>query len=287
MSGAVVHRARSAALWRLRSAAAPWLCACCAAGVAGALLLILGYVVREGLGAFSLSFLTELPHPVGVAGGGVGNGIVGSLIIVGLAALMAFPVGTLAGIFLASSGWETLVDLVRYLCDVLASIPSIAIGLFAYSLLVEPFGHFSGFSASFAFAVLMLPLIIRTSEAAMRGVSHEIREAAIALGAREHVATLRFVLPAAWPGVVTGLLLAVARVTGETAPLLFTAFGSQFWELNPANPMAELSLQIFTYAISPYRSWHAQAWAGALLLILSVFALSVLARLFLRRSARS
>jgi len=256
----------------------------CAGGVATVLILILGYVIAQGFRAISIPFLTQLPHPVGIPGGGVANGIVGSLIIVALAALMAFPVGLLSGIFLATYGHGTVANLIRFLCDVLASIPSIAIGLFAYTLLVQPFGHFSAISASFAFAVLMMPLIIRTTEQAMRGVPYEIREAALALGASEYHATRRFVLPVAWPGVITGLMLALARITGETAPLLFTAFGSQFWELNPANPMAELSLQIFTYAISPYKEWHEQAWGGALILILSVFALSAYARIRLRRN---
>jgi phosphate transport system permease protein len=256
----------------------------CAGGVATVLILILGYVIAQGFRAISIPFLTQLPHPVGIAGGGVANGIVGSLIIVALAALMAFPVGLLSGIFLATYGRGPVANLIRFLCDVLASIPSIAIGLFAYTLLVQPFGHFSAISASFAFAVLMMPLIIRTTEQAMRGVSYEVREAALALGASEYHAIRRFVLPVAWPGVITGLMLALARITGETAPLLFTAFGSQFWELNPANPMAELSLQIFTYAISPYKEWHEQAWGGALILILSVFALSGYARIRLRRN---
>jgi phosphate transport system permease protein len=272
---------------QLRSATSVAASAICAAGVAAVLLLILGYVIREGIAAISISFVTQLPRPVGIPGGGVANGIVGSLIIVGIAALMAFPVGLFTGIYLGSYGHGPVAGWIRYLSDVLASVPSIAIGLFAYTLLVAPFHHFSAFSASFAFAVLMLPLVIRTAEEAMRGVAHEIREAALALGATEYVATIKFVLPVAWPGIGTGLVLALARVTGETAPLLFTAFGSQFWEFDPRNPMAELSLQIFTYAISPYRSWHEQAWGGALILILSVFALSVLARLYLKRSPQA
>ena len=166
-----------------------------------------------------------------------------------------------------------------YLADVLAGVPSIAIGIFAYTLLVAPFRHFSALSASFAFAVLMVPLVIRTTEGAVALVPRELREAATALGAMEYRVTGKVLLVAARPGIVTGLLLALARVTGETAPLLFTAFGSQFWELDPSKPMAELSLQIFTYAISPYRDWHEQAWGGALILIIAVFMLSVLARL--------
>ena len=265
-----------------RSAAGVAFSAAAAAVLAALLLLILGYVAREGASALSISFLTEIPHPVGIAGGGVGNGIAGSLIIVALAALMAFPVGLLTGVYLAEYGHGAPAEAIRFLSDILASVPSIAIGLFAYTLLVAPLGHFSGFSASFAFAVLMMPLVIRATEEALRGVQREVRESALALGASEYHATVWVVLPAARPAIVTGLLLALARVTGETAPLLFTAFGSQFWELNPWNPMAELSLQIFTYAISPYKSWHAQAWAGALILILAVFALNLLARTRLR-----
>lgn len=275
---------RSLRLWRpAKSAIWTTASAVCAGGVALVLLLIMGYIVVQGIGALSWSFITELPHPVGVPGGGVANGIVGSLIIVGIAALMAFPIGILVGIFVSVYGDGRLADTLRFLSDVLASVPSITIGLFAYTVLVAPFRHFSAFSASFAFAILMIPLIVRTTEGAIRMVPIEMREAAVALGATEYQAMVRCIIISARPGIVTGLLLALARVTGETAPLLFTAFGSQFWELNPKNPMAELSLQVFTYAISPYREWHQQAWGGALILILAVFLLSIIARLALRR----
>lgn len=269
------RRARSI-IWRVASGI-------CAGGLALVLLLIIGYVAFHGIGALSWSFFAHLPHPIGVPGGGVANGIAGTLIMVGIAAVMAFPVGILVGIFLSVYGHGRVAHTIRFLSDVLASVPSITIGLFAYTLLVAPFRHFSAFSASFAFAILMIPLIVRTTEGAIRMVPIEMREAAVALGASEFQATVRCVLISARPGIVTGLLLALARVTGETAPLLFTAFGSQFWELNPNNPMAELSLQIFTYAISPYREWHQQAWGGALILILAVFVLSVIARIAFRR----
>lgn len=250
----------------------------CAALAATCLLLILGYVVLQGIRALNPSFLFDLPRPVGIEGGGVANGIVGSLIIVGIATLMALPIGVLTGVYLALFGRGILAESLRFLSDVLSGVPSIAIGLFAYTILVEPFGHFSAVSASFAFAILMLPLLIRTSEEAIRSVPRVIREGGYALGLSTYATTMRIVLPAARSAIITALLLAIARVTGETAPLLFTAFGSQYWELNPTNPMAELSLQVFTYAISPYDSWHAQAWAGALLLILAVFVLNLLAR---------
>jgi phosphate transport system permease protein len=254
------------------------------AGLAAAtLLVILGYVTAKGIGALNPAFFIELPRPVGVTGGGVANGIVGSAIMVGIAALIATPVGVLTGIFLALFGRGSVAEGVRFLADVLSGVPSIAIGLFAYTLFVAPFKHFSAFSASFAFAILMLPLVIRTSEEAIRAVPTAVREGALALGMSVFSATLHVVLPAARAGIATGLLLSVARVTGETAPLLFTAFGSQFWELNPNRPMAELSLQIFTYAISPYEDWHRQAWAGALVLIFVVFLMNLVARVALRQ----
>jgi phosphate transport system permease protein len=167
---------------------------------------------------------------------------------------------------------------VRFLSDVLSGIPSIAIGLFAYTLLVAPFKHFSGVSASVAFAVLMLPLIIRTSEEAVRSVPQTIREGALALGMSVYRSTMQVIVPAARPAIITGLLLSIARVAGETAPLLFTAFGSPFWTVNPTQPMAQLPLQIFNYAISPYEDWHRQAWGGAMILILAVLVLNITAR---------
>jgi phosphate transport system permease protein len=251
----------------------------CATAVAVIMLLIMGYIIRQGISALSIPFLSRLPRPTGISGGGVANGIVGTLIIVGIAAAMAFPVGVLVGTYLAVYGHRRMSQGLSFTADVLAGVPSIAVGIYAYTLLVEPFRHFSAFSASFAFAVLMIPLVVRATEGAISVVPRELREAATALGAPEARVVLNVLVAAARPGIVTGLLLSLARVTGETAPLLFTAFGSQYWELSPAQPMAELSLQIFTYAISPYADWHAQAWGGALILILAVFVLSVLARL--------
>jgi phosphate transport system permease protein len=271
---------------KLRAGLAVFLTALCAGSAAALLLFILGYVAYQGAGAISVPFLTQVPHPVGVPGGGVANGIVGSLIIVGIATIMATPIGVLTGIYLALYGRGRFPDVVRFMSDVLSGIPSIAIGLFAYTVLVQPFGRFSGFSASFAFMVMMLPIIVRATESAIESVPRGIFENAVALGASSYASIVRVVLPAARPAIVTGLLLAIARVTGETAPLLFTAFGSQFWVLNPFRPMAELSLQIFTYALSPYESWHQQAWAGALLLIVVVFVLNLVARLAMVRRAQ-
>ena len=256
--------------------------AACAGIAAATLLLIFAYVVVQGIGALNPAFFTELPRPVGVTGGGVANGIAGSAITVGIAALLAAPVGVLIGIFLALFGRGFVAEGIRFSADVLSGVPSIAIGLFAYTLLVAPLKHFSAFAASVAFAILMLPIIIRTSEESIRSVPSTIREGALALGMSVYAATVRVILPAARPAIVTGLLLSIARITGETAPLLFTAFGSQFWELNPGNPMAQLPLQIFTYAISPYDDWHRQAWAGALVLIFIVLVINVGARFALR-----
>ena len=255
--------------------------AICASLGAAALLIILGYVAVQGLGAVNLTFLTQLPVPVGEPGGGIANGLVGSFITVGVAVLIATPIGLLCALFLALFGRGWFPEIVRFLSDVLSGIPSIAIGLFAYMILVAPFRHFSAVSASFAFALLMLPIILRTAEEAIRSVPREIREGALALGMSEFSATMRIVVPAARPAIITGLLLAVARVTGETAPLLFTAFGSPFWQLNPLKPMGQLPLQVFDYAISPYASWHRQAWGGALVLILAVLIINILARVVL------
>jgi phosphate transport system permease protein len=259
---------------------------CCAAIAAAALLVILGYVVVQGVGAINFDFFTQLPHPIGVPGGGVGNGILGTFIILGLATLMAVPIGLLTGIYLSLFGRGPIPEALRFLSDVLSGVPSIAIGLFAYAVLVAPLRHFSGFSASFAFMMLMLPLLVRTSEQAIRSVPQSVREGALALGMSNFRATVGIVLPTARPAIITALLLAIARVIGETAPLLFTAFGTQFWETNPGNPMAVLALQVFNYAISPYASWQAQAWAGSLLLVGAVFVLSLGARLMLRRSMK-
>lgn len=258
----------------------------CAIIGAASLLVILCYVIVQGAGALNRDFLTQLPHPVGVPGGGVGNGILGTFIILGIATAMAVPIGLLTGIYLSLFGRGPIPEALRFLSDVLSGVPSIAIGLFAYAVLVAPFKHFSAFSASFAFMMLMLPLLVRTSEQAIRSVPQTVREGALALGMSNFRATVRIVIPTAMPAIITALLLAIARVIGETAPLLFTAFGSQFWESNPNRPMAVLALQVFTYAISPYPSWQAQAWGGALLLIGAVFVLSLGARLMLRRAMR-
>lgn len=279
-------RTSSLAARYARSFGGIFLTGLCAGVSALILLVILGYVVVQGVHGLSLDFLTKVPVPVGETGGGVANGILGSVIVVGIAMVMALPVGVLTGICLAlfARGW--FAESVRFLSDVLSGLPSIAIGLFAYAVLVAPFKHFSALSASLAFAILMLPVLIRTTEQAVRSVPTTIREGALALGLSSYKATMHIVLPVARPAIVTGLLLAIARVTGETAPLLFTAFGSQYMQTNPTQPMAVLALQVFTYAISPYPAWHEQAWAGALLLILAVLLLNIGARFMLSRGPK-
>jgi phosphate transport system permease protein len=282
------YRARTSRLRarRIASAFGVGLAGACATAAAFALLVILGYIVVKGIHALNVPLLTSLPRPVGVTGGGVANGIVGSAIVVVLATLIAIPIGVLSGVYLALFGRGPFAETVRFLSDVMSGVPSIAIGLFAYVLLVAPFKHFSGVSAAFALAVLMLPTLIRTSEEAVRSVPRTLMEGALALGMTASRSTLRIVLPVARPGIVTGLLLGIARIAGETAPLLFTAFGTQFWEFNPTNPIAVLPLQIFTYATSPYEDWRSQAWGGALVLVVAVLALNIGARLVLSRATR-
>jgi phosphate transport system permease protein len=268
---------------RIASAIGVGIAGACAALAALALLLILGYIVVNGARAINVQFLTQLPRPVGVPGGGVVNGIVGSVLVVAIATAFATPIGVFTGVYLALFGRGAFAETVRFLADVLSGVPSIAIGLFAYTLLVAPFKHFSGISASFALAVLVLPVLIRTSEESVRTVPRSLMEGALALGMTMRRSTLHIVLPVARPAIVTGLLLGIARIAGETAPLLFTALGTPFWELNPRNPIAMLPLQIFTYAITPYQSWQQQAWGGALLLVAAVLVLNIGARLVLSR----
>jgi phosphate transport system permease protein len=257
-------------------------CALCA-GVAAALLaLVFAYVVGKGFGALNPSFFTQLPRPVGITGGGVANAIVGSFEIIALASLAAVPIGTAAGIYLALFGRGRLADAVRFLADVLTGVPSIAIGVFAYALVVLPTKQFSALSAAVALAVIMLPIIVRTTEEAVRLVPHVIREGALALGIPAWKATLLVTVPVARPGIITGILLSVARVAGESAPLLFTAFGSPQWSNGLTKPVAALPLVIFQYAISPYKDWQQTAWGGALILIVLVFALNLTARLAFR-----
>jgi phosphate transport system permease protein len=243
------------------------------------LLSLLAYVVKQGAGGLSWSFFTELPKPVGETGGGMANAIAGSAILVGLACAMGMPVGILAGIYLAEFGKNRFADAVRFCADVLSGVPSIAVGVFVYSLIVLSMKRFSAIAGGVALGILMLPTVTRTTEELVRLVPDTLREAALALGVPKWRAVLRVVLRTALPGIATGLMLAVARAAGETAPLLFTAFNNRFWSASLDKPMASLPVQIFTYAVSPYDDWHRQAWAAALVLVGAVLILNVAARL--------
>jgi phosphate transport system permease protein len=242
------------------------------------LLLIFGFLMYQGVVALNVGFFTQLPKPVGEVGGGMANAIVGTLILVGLAACLGLPLGILGGLYLAESRDRRLPWIARFLADVLNGVPSIVIGIFAYGVAVLPFRRFSALAGGFALAIIMLPIVIRTSEELVRLVPSSLREAALALGIPEWKVVLRIVLPTARAGIITGVMVAIARVAGETAPLLFTAFGNRFWHQGLDQPIAALPLQIFAYAISPYDDWHRQAWAGALVLIGMVFVVSLAAR---------
>ena len=242
------------------------------------LLLIFGFLLWQGASALNVDFFTHLPKPVGEVGGGMANAIVGSLVLIALAAALGLPLGILGGVYLAESRDRHLPWLARFLADVLNGVPSIVIGIFAYTVMVLPMRRFSALAGAFALAVIMLPIVMRTSEELVRLVPASLREAALALGIPEWKVLLRVVLPAARAGIVTGAMVAIARVAGETAPLLFTAFGNRFWHQGLDQPIAALPLQIFAYAIAPYDDWHRQAWAGALVLIGLVFMVSLAAR---------
>jgi phosphate transport system permease protein len=261
----------------------------CAISVLIALLplaLILFYVIKEGIGAMNLAFFTQMPKPVGEAGGGMANAIVGTLILIGLAALFAVPVGVICGIHLSEYPKTKFTSVVRFAADVLNGVPSIVIGIFAYGIAVLPVKRFSAIAGGVALGILMLPIVIRTTEELLRLVPAGLREGALALGATRSRAVFTVIVPAALPGILTGILVALARVAGETAPLLFTSFNNRFWSTNLAQPIASLTVQVFTYAISPYEDWHRQAWAGAFLLVMMILALSMIARYAVRRLER-
>jgi phosphate transport system permease protein len=246
------------------------------------LLAILVYVARRGLGALSLSFFTALPKPVGEQGGGMANAIVGTLELVGLASLMGIPIGIAAGLFLAEYRATLLARVVRFSADVLAGVPSIIVGVVVYATVVVRMRHFSTFAGAGSLAILMLPLVARTTDELARTVPESLREAALALGASRWRIAIHVVLRTAAPGIRAGCMLAVARVCGETAPLLFTAFNNRFWNESFSDPTASLQVQIFAYTMSPYDDWHAQAWAAALVLVALVVVLNLAARRVLR-----
>ena len=251
-----------------------------AAAVLGVIPLawILVYVVINGLPALTPEFFTSLPTPVGVPGGGIVNAIAGSAITVGLGLLLALPVGILAAIFVASRRQGAVTTTIRFATDTLAGVPSIVMGIFAYTIVVLPQRHFSALAGAVVLAFIMLPIIIRSTEEMLRLVPGSLREASLALGSSQWRTWLRVVLPAAGSGILTGIMLAIARAAGEAAPMLFTAFGNPFFSTDLEQPIATLPHTIYTYAISPYPDWKAKAWATALVLIVLVLVLNVLAR---------
>jgi phosphate transport system permease protein len=247
------------------------------------LFAIFAYLVYRGIGSINWAFLTQTPKPVGEAGGGMANAIVGSVFILALASILGVPVGVGAGIYLAEYGRNRFGDVIRFTADVLNGVPSIVIGIVAYSIVVLYQKHFSALAGGAALAIMMIPTITRTTEEMLLLVPQALREAAYGLGIPRWRTTLSITLRTATSGVITGIMLAFARVAGETAPLLFTAFGNQFWNLSANQPTAALPLQIFTYAISPYDEWHKQAWAGALVLIVLIVTAVAAVRFAVRR----
>jgi phosphate transport system permease protein len=242
------------------------------------LIFILGHLIREGASSINVDFFTQLPKSVGEAGGGMGNAIVGTLLLLGIASVLGIPIGVGAGMYLAENRGTRLANTVRFLADVLNGLPSIVMGIFAWQFLVRRMGHFSALSGGLALGAMMIPLVTRTTEEMIRVVPSSLREAALALGYARWRTSLVVVLRTAMPGIVTGALVATARIAGETAPLIFTAFGNQFWSVALDQPIAALPHQIYNFAISPYEDWHRLAWAGSLVLITLVLVISLIAR---------
>ncbi len=247
------------------------------------LVSVLVYIGGEGLRAINLDFFLHLPKPVGEVGGGMANAIVGSLELLALACLFGLPVGILGGVYLSEFGSSKFATAVRFTADVLSGVPSIVVGVFVFTLMVRPMHSFSALAGGVALGILMIPVVMRTTEELMRLVPGSLREAALALGVPRWRTILLVVLANARGGILTGVMLAIARVAGETAPLLFTALGNRFWSFSLKEPISSLPVQIFTYSIAPYDDWHRQAWAGALVLILMVLSLNIAGRLALRR----
>ncbi len=254
----------------------------CGAAVVLALIplaLILFYVVSQGITALNLDFFRHMPTPVGETGGGMANAIFGSLVVTGLGSLFAIPIGVLSGVYAAEYRGTRFASATRFAADTLNGVPSIVIGVFAYGVAVLPFKQFSALAGGLALGIMMIPLIMRTTEELLLLVPSTLREGALALGATRARAVFTVVLPAALPGIITGILLALSRIAGETAPLLFTSFNNRFWSTDVTQPIATLTVQVFTYAIAPYEDWHRQAWAGALVLVTIVLLCSLAARI--------
>jgi phosphate transport system permease protein len=251
----------------------------CALVTVGVLFFILGYLVWNGGSSLSWAFLTHLPTPVGEPGGGMANAIVGSAKLLLLASMVGIPIGFLGGVYLAEFGRRSFPFVVRYTADLLNGVPSIVMGIFAYTIVVLPMKHFSTFAGGLALGVMMIPIAVRSTEEALRTVPIMLREGALALGASKWKTIATVVVPAARKGIVTGIILDIARVAGETAPLLFTAFSNRFWSPGWNHPTASLPVMVYTYAISPYDDWHRQAWAAGLVLLTLVLVANVAAKL--------
>jgi len=255
----------------------------CALFTVSALFFILGYLVYYGGKSLNWAFFVNLPAPVGESGGGMANAIVGSGKLLLLASLLGVPIGFLGGVYLAEFGGRTFSFFVRYVTDLLNGVPSIVMGIFAYTIIVLPMKHFSAFAGGMALGVMMIPIAVRTTEESLRAVPLILREGALALGASKWKTVATVVVPAAMRGIVTGIMLTLARVAGETAPLLFTAFGNRFWSSGWNQPIASLPVMIYTYAIAPYDDWHRQAWAAGLVLLGLVLVANIGARFVVSR----
>ena len=248
--------------------------------------LVFFHLLVNGASSVNWDFFTQLPKPVGAAGGGMVNAIVGSLELLTLGSVIGIPVGVLGGVYLAEFGSARINSMLRFVADVLNGVPSITWGVVVYGLVVLRFKGFSAYAGGLALGLIMIPLILRTTEEVILLVPNGYREASLALGIARWKTIVHVVMKTASKGIITGILLALARIGGETAPLLFTAFGNRFWNHDLTQPIAALPLQIFTYAISPYDDWHRQAWAGALVLVIGIFCVNVLVRILTRERAR-
>jgi phosphate transport system permease protein len=267
---------------RSTSAMMTTLTAICTIAAVSILLIILGYIAMQGISSLSFNFLIDSPKPVG-EGGGIGNAILGSLVLLLLASVIGLPLGIAIGIYLSEFGAGKFGSLVRFMVDTLTGIPSIVTGVFVYTIVVLPLRHFSALAGGIALAMIMIPIVARTTEEMIRLVPHSLREGALALGAPQWRVTLGVVVPAAASGIATGAMLAIARISGETAPLLFTAFGSRFFSYYLDQPIASLTVQIYNYAISPYDEWHAQAWAATLVLMTLILSINIAVRFLTRK----
>jgi phosphate transport system permease protein len=271
---------------RVLSNVVVWLCGLAVVVALIPLALVFFYVIKQGFASLNWAFFTRMPKPVGEAGGGMANAILGTFFLIVIASSLAMPVGMIAGVYLSEYGKARFASLVRFTADVLNGVPSIVIGIFAYGLAVLPVHRFSALAGGLALGFMMIPIITRTTEELLNLVPSTLREGALALGATRARAAFGVMVPAALPGIMTGILVALARIAGETAPLLFTSFNNRFFSTRLDQPIASLTVQVFTYAISPYDDWHRQAWAGALVLVSFVFVFSVLARIVTRRLER-